>query len=121
MGNSASFLQEPRDRPLESSALLDRGLHSPTSSRSHTERDLKKMHFHAYVLVPFDVKDVEEKVSELMAPYDATCCPYPSPRMRLCVRERHKELASGQYAMSGRLHGPATSFPKRISRRSVLN
>lgn len=43
------------------------------------------MHFHAYVLVPFNVKDVEEKVSELMAPYDANLESIPYPRECECI------------------------------------
>jgi hypothetical protein len=71
------------------------------------------MHFHAYVLVPFDLKDVEGKVSELMAPYDANLESIPYPRECECVyHSALKKLESGQYAMSGRVNGPMIEFTK---------
>ena len=72
------------------------------------------MHFHAYVLVPHDVKDVEEEVSDLMAPYDANLESIPYPRECECVYDSAmKKLQSGQYAMNGRVNGPMVEFTKK--------
>jgi hypothetical protein len=71
------------------------------------------MYFHAYILLPFDVKDVEAKVSDLMAPYNANLESIPYPRECECVYgSAIKKLETGQYSMSGRLNGPAIEFTK---------
>lgn len=70
------------------------------------------MHFHAYVLVPFDV-NIDEKVSELMSPYDANLESIPYPRECECVYDSAlKKVETGQYAMSGRLNDPVLEFAK---------
>jgi hypothetical protein len=70
-------------------------------------------HFNAYVLIPSDVKDVEERVRELMAPYDANLESLPYPRECECVYHTAiKKLQTGQYAMSGRVNGPMVEFTK---------
>lgn len=71
------------------------------------------MHFHGYVLIPFDVKDVDEKVSQLMAPYDANLESIPYPRECECVYESAiKKLETGQHVMSGKVNGPVIEFTK---------
>jgi hypothetical protein len=71
------------------------------------------MHYHAYVLVPRDVKNVEEKVSELMAPYAANRESIPYPRECECVYgSAMKKLETGQYAVNGTLKGLVIEFTK---------
>lgn len=61
-------------------------------------------YYNAYVLVPGDVKDIDDRVSEMMAPYSGNIDTLPYPRECDCVYgSAIEKLKAGQYAMNGRV------------------